>query len=218
MLFTLTLAIIFAAEPPKVDREPPELFYLEVDGKRVPVELDKPIRMDALAGAKTATLRVQPYRQFPYAGVRFLYPREYSFKLERNEEEYTHWELDGDDFTINIWHVKVPNDADIFLDTIKKSITAEFRAKGLRTRESPTKLKTKKKVLQGIRLSTSAVGQQIIQDVFTVRTENELVIILFQDLPDQENEPTKERVRVEKLLCDTIEWSEMKDAKVGDRK
>lgn len=88
-LVVLLTVSVFAlrAEPPE-DQEPPLLLYLESDGKRIPIELDKPFGLEALSGKKTAILRADPYRVSPYAGLSFRYPRGDSFEATRAGDEF----------------------------------------------------------------------------------------------------------------------------------
>ena len=81
------------------DREPPLLLYLEADGTRIAIELDKPIDLAALSGKKRATLRAEPYRVFPYGGISFRYPSGYSFKAEQ-QPGASIWTLEGSDVVI----------------------------------------------------------------------------------------------------------------------
>src|SRR5687767_14977488 len=93
------MLLVLSAEPAE-DREPPLVFYFEAEGgKRVPVELDKPFPPGELG--KSATLRVEPARRFAYAGVEFLYPREYGFEASV-EPAFAVWTLSGNDAKVMV--------------------------------------------------------------------------------------------------------------------
>ncbi|MGL5095305.1 MAG: hypothetical protein ACRDD1_06935, partial [Planctomycetia bacterium] len=64
---------------------------------KIPVELDKPFRTDVFGEAKTATLRVEPYRVFRNAGLSFHYPREYMFECDLELAPSMLWTLEGND-------------------------------------------------------------------------------------------------------------------------
>ena len=102
LILLLTCSAYSFGEGPSADLEPPLLLYFETDGKRIPIELDKPFDPAALAGTKTATLRAEPYRVFPYAGLSFRYPRgyAYSFDASLGEGAVSVWEVEGTDFKI----------------------------------------------------------------------------------------------------------------------
>ena len=72
------------AQENKEDQSPPQIFYFEVGGKKVSVKLNEPFATKTLAANPTATLRVEPYRVFKYAGLRFcLSPGLLVFRLTR---------------------------------------------------------------------------------------------------------------------------------------
>ncbi len=96
-IFLAISASAVKAEDP-ADQEPPLLLYLESDGKRIPIELDKPFGLEALAGKKTAVLRAEPYRVFQHAGLSFRYPRSYIFEADQETPGVTQWSLDGPSF------------------------------------------------------------------------------------------------------------------------
>ena len=135
----------FSADPPQ-DQEPPLLLYLEAEGQRITIELDKPFDLAAIAGKKTATLRAEPYRVFPYAGLSFRYPSDYSFEAEQ-ENDRSSWTLDGNSCVIMVHHLRGKRDHEELGRSTMTKIIEEFA--GAKTRELATELAVKGRTLKG---------------------------------------------------------------------
>ncbi|MHC4819103.1 MAG: hypothetical protein ACYTF8_13725, partial [Planctomycetota bacterium] len=72
------------AGPGTEDKEPPQLFLLEVGGRNLPVQLGRPFDVEVDGKTVTMKLHVRPYRVFEAAGVRFRYPRHFTFEYEKD--------------------------------------------------------------------------------------------------------------------------------------
>jgi hypothetical protein len=84
-VFALVFLASAQAGPARESDEPPQLFILEVGAKEVPVQLGRAFTVD-LDGKKVAmNLRVLPHRVFEAGGVRFSYPRHFTFGYEKRE-------------------------------------------------------------------------------------------------------------------------------------
>ncbi len=203
-LAVLLLAGCGAAQPPvDEEQEPPQLFFLEVGGKRIQVELDKPLDTATLGGAKSVTLRVEPYRVFPYGGVKFHYPREYTFEADFSTPGVSLWTLSGSDCKIMIQRYQDQPNHQATLATFKKQLLATYKAN--KPKESAVKLKLKDAVVDGQRIELALFGSALQQDVYSFQSGKEAVLLVVQDSPKENGSPSADRIRAEKLLSDTLQ-------------
>ena len=98
----LNMPVCGRADEPRGVQEPPMIFYLEAGGKKTPIELGKPFKLDALPSASTAILRAEPYRVFPYAGISFRYPRSFTFETDFKTKGVRIWSLEGPSYLIMV--------------------------------------------------------------------------------------------------------------------
>jgi hypothetical protein len=186
-----------AAEPE--DREPPLVFYFEAEGsKRVGVELDKPFNPIELG--KSATLRVEPHRRFAYAGFEFKYPREYGFEAQL-EAQFSAWTLSGNDTKLIVQRYRGQKKVEV----MHKGVLAEIhKAYGGKAKESPVTMVVGGRTLEGTRLEVELASARVVQDLFPVKSGNDVVELIIQDSPKKAGEPSAERVRTQKLLEETL--------------
>ena len=190
------------ADDPKPDQEPPQIFFLECAGRRVPVDLDKPFRTDALAGAKSATLRVEPHRVFRYAGLVFHYPREYTFVVSLENPAVAVWTLAGSDCTIMVQRYPGRQDADAVRREFVGDLTALYQ--GAKTKQTDATCKLKHTTLKGLRLEVELAGRLLYQDLFCFPAGKDLVVLILQDSPQRDGQPSPDRTRAEKMLHDSL--------------
>jgi hypothetical protein len=191
------------AQGAREDQEPPELFFLELGGKRVPIELGKPFQTDALGEARTATLRVEPYRVFQYAGLRFHYPREYTFEADFQTPLVALWTLSGTNCTIMVQRFNGQKDHEEALETLHKEMLALY--KGNKVNQTPVKLSVKGKELVGKRLEVHLAGALLWQDLYSLPSGNDSIVLILQDLPQEGGKPSNDRTRAEKLFRETVQ-------------
>ncbi len=190
-----------AAEP-REDQEPPLLLYLEADGKKIPVELDKPIKLDDLSGAKSATLRAEPHRVFAYGGVSFHYPREFSFARNLNDENATGWVVSAGGYAIMVQRIKGQDDPAKILDlVVKHLVTTQF--KDARPIQSDTKLELKDATLKGRGIELSLANQSLKQELYAFAVGDDTVTMILQDAP-LNGKPAPTRAKAEKMLKETL--------------
>jgi uncharacterized protein (TIGR03067 family) len=190
-----------AAEGPREDREPPLLFYLESSGKKTPIELDKPFKTAALGD--TATLRVEPYRVFPYAGPSFHYPRNYTFEAASEGPLVSRWIVQGTDCTITILRFKDQPDHEAARRRYVKAVVANFKT-STEHKESEAALELKGATLKGSLLHVVFGGGTIHAEVYSFSSGKDAVVLALQDIPKEGGKPSDDRVNVGKMLRDTL--------------
>jgi len=190
------------AEEPKEDQEPPQIFYLEFDGKKVPLELNKPLGTEVLRGSKTFTLRVEPYRVFRHAGLSFRYPREYTFGNDHSTPGVSIWTMSGPDCLIMVQRFQGQGDPEAVRESLVDGLAEKY--KDGKKKQVETTWKLKDTTLKGVRLEVELAGIRLHQDVYSFRDGQGSVLFLIQDSLQGDGKASAERVRTEKMLSETL--------------
>src|SRR4051794_4953611 len=212
-LCCLALAAVMLAacsggqQPPvqaaREDQEPPQLFFLEFDGKRTPIELDRPLGTDVFGGARAFTLRVEPYRVFRYAGLRFHYPREYTFEADLTSTAVSMWTLSGNDCKIMVHRYKAREDHEDALESVRKRLVAAYKPS--KTKEALTRLNIRGADLKGKRIEVRIANTLIQQDLYSFPSAKDSIVLILQDSPLQSGNPSADRTRAERMFCETLQ-------------
>jgi hypothetical protein len=198
-------ACALGAEPPG-DQEPPLLLYLDSDGKRTPIELDKPFELEAHSGKKTAILRAEPYRVFQYAGLSFRYPRGYAFAPNLGNPAMSLWSLNGSDFMIMVQQFPGMRDHAALRQTVMNEMNKGYA--GDKIRELDTKLEFNGAILKGRRIEVTLANTLIHQDLFSFSAGEASVVFILQDTPHENGEPSADRIIAEKMLRESLRLPE----------
>jgi hypothetical protein len=199
----LVAPVLVSGAPLQDAKEPPLVMYLEADGKKIPVEVDKPIDLETKAGKTSVTLRMEPYRVFSYAGLTFNYPRGASFKSQ-GEGPMTLWTLTDSPAMIMVQHFKNQPDAKLILKQMVEQMTAQY-GKSAEVKQSETSLELQKKPLKGVRLEVGFAQQTIHQNLFSFASGKDVIVLILQDAPD-EGKPTRSFVQLQKMMQDTFRF------------
>jgi hypothetical protein len=194
-------AFALGAEPPR-DQEPPLLLYLESNGKRIPIELDKPFATETLAGTKTATLRAEPYRVFPYAGLSFRYPRGYSYEANLDDSGVSFWTMTGSNFVIMLQQFPGTRDHAAIRQTVTDGMIKSYG--DAKARQLDTKLEVDGVILQGRRLEFTLAETLLHQELFSFNAGETSVVLILQDTPHETGKPSVDRINGEKLLRESL--------------
>jgi hypothetical protein len=189
------------AKPPG-DQEPPLVLYFESHGRRIPIELDKPFGVEALSGMKTATLRTEPYRVFPYAGLSFRYPRTYTFAASFETQGASIWTLKGGKFLIMVQHYPGVRDHAAIRERVKNAMLKRYA--NAKTRELDAKLKLNGATVNGRRIEVTLAVTPLHQDLFSFSVGEGSVVLMLQDTPDRDGRPSADRIVAETMLQESL--------------
>jgi hypothetical protein len=191
------------ADEPRGDQEPPMIFYLEAGGKKTPIELDKPFKLEVLTSAPTATLRVEPYRVFPYAGISFRYPRSFTFEANFENRGVRIWSLEGPSHLIMVQEYPGALNHAAIRGTVLGGLTKTY-ADAKKLRESDMTLKYNGGTLNGRRLEMEMAGTLLHQDLFSFANGKASVVLMLQDTPNSDGTPSAGRIIAEKMLRESL--------------
>ncbi len=176
-VFALVFLACAQAGPARESDEPPQLFILEVGAKEVPVQLGRAFTVD-LAGKKVAMkLRALPHRVFEAGGVRFSYPRHFTFEYEKTKG-VTLWNFEGPDTVLMLQRHAKQHPQEL-LGTTEQGLVQQFGPQ--RTRTSDLELVLPKLRLKGRRLTIRFAEQVLRQDLFAFRTKEGTCVLIVQD-------------------------------------
>jgi len=209
-LAALTAGILAAGVQESVEeREPPMIFSLEVEGKRVPVELDKAFELETKNPTTKVTLRAAPHRIFNFGGVRFHYPREMGFEADLGTPGVKIWTLDGNNA---VFIMQLHSDAEDHQALRKEVIDAMVQQYGRgNVKREPSSLVVQKKRLSGTTLQITLSGIRLSQAVYSFQAGKDAVVFVLQDSLTDDEELTDEFTRTLKLFKETFQFP--KDSK-----
>ena len=75
-------AALEGATSPDESQEPPLTYTLRIADQIIAITEGETTRIDGAFNNPEVTLQSKPYREFPYQGVSFKYPREFVFEAE----------------------------------------------------------------------------------------------------------------------------------------
>ena len=187
--------------------EPPLELYLEVEGREVPIALDRKLELAAPGGKLSLTLRGRPWRTLTLPTLTLRYPRAYHFEYVR-EEHHEQWTLNGSDTLAMLFHVpQAPGAEDgevcqVFAQSMREQYGQNGRM------EETAGLQLGGIELPGRRIRATLAGTiTIIQDVYArVHGDGSCTVVVLQHTPtDQGVEPSETRL-LRQQLVESLRW------------
>lgn len=204
ILATLLLLILSwpGAPPQGPQAEPPDRFFLTVDGDRVELALDQPATLRVGGVEASVKLSVQPTRVFETDAFVFEYPRHLVFAHDLEPPES--WDLDGSDVALMLQrHDLRGGGTDELLQSIADAITQGY-GEGLQ-REEPADLDLDGTRYRGRRILAKLAGSVIQQELFVVPGKSgEGWLLILQDLPEDGGTDSEEMRSVRAALARTF--------------
>jgi hypothetical protein len=200
--FALVFLTCAQAGPARESDEPPQLFILEVGAKEVPVQLGRAFTVDLDGKKVTMKLQVAPHRVFEASGVRFSYPRHFTFEYGKMAEDRTRWTFEGPD-TVLILVRAAKHDPQELLRKMEQFLVRGFGAAHERT--SDVELALPKLRLKGRRVAARVLGNPLRQDLFAFRTKEGACLLLVQDSLNDAGGTSEGTKKAVELLQETFE-------------
>jgi len=198
-----TPVLVSGAPLEDLAKEPALVMYVEADGKKITVEVDKPFELDTKAGKTSFTLRMEPYRVFQYAGLSFNYPRGASFKAQV-EGPMALWTLTDSPAMIMVQHFKNQPDPKLILNQMVEQMTAQY-GKSAEVKQTEASLELQKRSLKGVRLEVGFAQQTIHQSLFSFASGKDVIVLILQDVPD-DGKPTRSFAQLQKMMQDSFRF------------
>lgn len=184
--------------------EPPVIYHLEVDGKRIPVDLDRPVELETKTPRTKVTLRAEAHRVFNLGGVRFHYPRDMGFEADFSEPQVRLWTLDGNNAVLMVQRLLGEGSHEAVRKRLVNELVQQYGA-GSVTRSASTMV-LQKKSLSGMTLKVNVAGSMLSQAVYSFQAGKDSMVLILQDSLTDDGKPTDEYLRIVKMLEATFEF------------
>jgi hypothetical protein len=202
-LILLLASVSFAQDESK---EPPQSFVVKLGEKSLTMLENETAKLAGSFTDPQVTITLNPYRVFPYQGVRFQYPRTFNFEADLTDPDDKNWTLSGTDVKIMLFAVNTDLTPAGFAD----SVIEQFDRSKSKILDANAKLKLGDHTLAGIKFRLTVGMHNITQEAYTLpapRGKTRLFIV--QDNPDEDGNYSAEA----KLLFTLLQKSFQLDGK-----
>ena len=198
------------ADPIAADEttEPALTFSLTVGDQTVAVAEGEPTQLDGEFVDPSVTLHIDPYRTFNLRGVRFDYPRHFTWEADLTDPNVAIWTLSGSTFKIMFFAF---HDSTTAADIVA-SLEANFTDQGAEVKQEPCKIMLEGNPIDGTQLDLTLVGNKLVDQVYGLPGAGTMSrLVIFQDTPNENGQPSDEAVETLKRF--TASFKEEKVAK-----
>ena len=186
LLLALPLINSAAVRAADESREPPLKYRCEVGGRVFTLAEGEPLKLAGVGADPTITIRPEPFREFPYGGVKFRYPSNFTFEADTADAETKHWTLSGNDFKIMYFVIQ----DDVSDAQYVGAMVGQFGEE--KCTQSKTSITLNKQHYAGTRLKVTIAGNSMSMDVFRIGSGNQTRLLVLQDNPDDDGKPSAE--------------------------
>lgn len=190
-----TCGLVFADSVCGQTEEPPPRYFIEHGAEKIPVELDRPFKVEA-SGPTELTLTLQPTRLFPHAGLEFEYPTGFSFEAIVDEES-GNWTLEGELCMVIV--VEMP-DEELEHHEMAESIAAGFDEAGQEADYADVRVKLADMTLGATELRVKLDDFVFAYDVWSIPTEGGSRFLILQDGLDEAGQHSHEFQQLRELV------------------
>lgn len=184
----------------EASEEPPMLMSFEANGTSTTFTESQPFEVDVNGTKVKATVRIASYRMFHQPGIRFRYPRQFTFEADHEPDLYL-WTLSGNDARIMLQKPKDADSGEQFAAAVVSSMIGQFGVSNVKKTAAVVELGGKS--LAGTRLDINVAGHQIRTEVFPLPMKSPM-LLLFQDSPTDAGENTVEATQARELLSSSL--------------
>ena len=201
-------AVAVAGQEGDEKKEPPMLFAMEVDGKRVPVELDKSVDLPTSSGPVKVTLRAEPHRVFTHGGMKFHYPRGMGFEADFKTAGVRSWCLDGNDVVLTVHRQLGVDNHEELREEIIKAMMGQYGPENVKSARVGLKLQGKE--WPGTKLTVTLVGSRFTQAIHSYEDAGDTVILILQDMLDDKGTASQEFREFLKMFQESFKFQAVK--------
>ena len=194
-----------AAAPVLDPTQPPPLrLQVTIDGVKLDVVDGVEAVADVGGRARPVRVDVAPLRRFAAGDVAFDFPRDMAFEHE-DEGVLQIWTLEGSSITVMV-HRFLVGEADDFIDNTLSSMAEGFAAV---SDEAPAKPEPCKVMAGGVersgqRIAFAIAGNDMVTTAFALDVGKGCVLVMVQDMPGEDGEPSAECARFLGLLAQSF--------------
>lgn len=196
-------------DPVDESKVPPVRYTLQIGDQQIEIREGQPVSLSGSFTNPELKLKAEPHRVFPYRGLSFEYPRDYTFEYERDPFSAT-WTVAGTDYTVMLMEYALEVTPAELLDGIRDELEttsqgrepAEMRLAG-RSEQAPAK------VLKGIQEKFPIGSELLHYEVLVLpRYRGRYHLLVLMDVLDAERNFSADARRTRKLIAETLRLSE----------
>lgn len=181
------------AEPIAADEttEPSLTFSLTIGDQTVAIAEGEPTQLEGNFADPSVTLDIEPYRTFNLRGVRFDYPRHFTWEADLTDPNVAIWTLSGATYKIMFFAFHDNTTAADIVD----SLEANFSGQGAEVTKKPCKIMLEGNMIDGTQLDLTLVGNKLVDQVYALPSAGTMSrLVIFQDTPNENGQPSDEAV------------------------
>lgn len=170
-------------------REPPLQYSIAVGDATTIISECIPVQIKGTFSDPTVTLTPHEYRVFPYRGIRFRYPRSFTFEADLAGPQSKTWVLSGNDFKVMYFVLGAPVSTGQFAD----SMLDQFGRENARIVDAEAAITLGRERLVGTSLRVSVGGERLVTDIYRIPSrDTEARLLVFQDSLDDAGNRSEE--------------------------
>ena len=173
--------------------EPPLKYSVKVGNETATLFEGVPVRIDGTFTNPTVAIIPDSSRVFPYQGVKFRYPKTFTFEADVDDPASKTWVLSGNDIKITYSVYQGTLSTKDFAD----SMLDQFGRENSEIVDKQATITLGQEKLSGISLRTTLAGHKMQIDIYSVPSRgSETRILMFQDSLDDSGNRSEEGSRV----------------------
>lgn len=199
---TLAVAGGGVAAQPDEAKEPPIQYTLSVGDKSIKLTEGQDVRLEGSFTNPQVSLRAEPYREFSAQGIKFQYPRGFTFEADLSDPASKSWTLSGTSCTLMLF---VMNEK-ITAEEFSQVMIRQFGQQNCRVADPKAELTLGKEKLTGIGLRIKVATTQLSQDIYLISSQPGLSrMMIVQDSLDDQGNPSPDRKTTLEVLAKSFE-------------
>lgn len=181
-------------------REPSLKLTLLIGDRSVPLELDKPQKLEGEFRNPVVRVKAAPTRTFSYGGIAFDYPSSFTWEADIEGPNYRNWTMSGNDSKIMYFVLQAPFTPQLYAEGV-----AEEFGEG-NSKITPIRREFGGRRFEGQRVTANIAGSKIIQDALAIPAPNgQWRLLVLQDVAPEVTPKLTEPRSVLRLLTETFD-------------
>jgi hypothetical protein len=185
------------AAGPDESLEPPLEFVVNVGDKSISIGEGKTGQLEGSFTNPKVTVTPQPYRTFPYQGIRFRYPRSFAFEADFSEPDARNWTLSGNDLKIMFFVLNAPLTPEGFAN----NMLDQFGRENGKITNASAKITLGKETLTGTTAQITVVTHTMVLEAYSIPSrKGGTKLLVLQDSLDDAGNRSKESTQALKEI------------------
>ena len=190
---------------PDESKEPPSTFVVTVGQESVVIKEGETAQLVGQFTNPSVSVTPQAYRVFPYAGIKFKYPRSFTFEADLSDTNSKSWTLSGNDLKIMIFVLN----SRLTTADFANNMMEQFGADNCQVVDANASLAIGKQPLSGTTIHVSVASFKMAMDIYLVPSRGPATkLLVIQDSLDDAGNRSKEGKQTLEELTSSFTWSD----------